>query len=103
MTTKRILLAIILVPLTIFLIAFTLANRQLVTLTIDPFQTNYEHLTYQAPLFVWLFIFLGLGVLLSSIIHWLTQYQYRKNLKKHKAELEQLKMLIANKLDTTEL
>ncbi|MCZ2203502.1 LapA family protein [Bartonella sp. A05] len=103
MTTKRILLAILLVPLTIFLIAFILANRQSVTLTIDPFQTSSEHFTYQAPLFVWLFIFLGLGILLSSIIHWLAQYHSRKALKKNKAELEKLKILIAKKLDITEL
>ncbi|AQX20573.1 Protein of unknown function (DUF1049) [Bartonella sp. WD16.2] len=101
MTTKRILLAIILVPLTIFLIAFTVANRQIVTLTLDPFRTNSESFTYQAPFFVWLFIFLALGILLSSAVHWFIQRQYRKALKKSKAEFEKLKTSIAKNLNIT--
>ncbi|MBX4335284.1 lipopolysaccharide assembly protein LapA domain-containing protein [Bartonella raoultii] len=96
MALKRILFAIILVFPTAFLIAFIIANRQMVTLTLDPFQTKSEHFTYQAPFFIWLFIFLGLGILLGSVIHWLTYHKCKKALKKSKAELEKLKMSIAN-------
>ncbi|WP_336278696.1 LapA family protein [Bartonella sp. CB175] len=96
MTTKRTLLAIIFVPFTILLIAFIIANRQMVVLTVDPFRTGSESLTYQAPLFIWLFIFFGLGILLSGIIHWFTCHKCRKNLKESKAELEKLKKSISN-------
>ncbi|WP_336287615.1 MULTISPECIES: LapA family protein [unclassified Bartonella] len=96
MTTKRILLAIILVPPTVLLIAFIIANRQMVTLTLDPFRTNSESFTYQAPLFIWLFIFFGLGILLGSIINWFACHKCRKALKESKAELEKLKISIAD-------
>ncbi|WP_019220941.1 LapA family protein [Bartonella senegalensis] len=96
MTTKRTVLAIILVPITALLIAFIIANRQIVTLTLDPFRINSENFTYQAPLFIWLFIFFGLGILLSSIMHWFTCHKYKKALKESKAELEKLKMSITN-------
>ncbi|WP_455481990.1 LapA family protein [Bartonella sp. B35(2025)] len=96
MTTKRILLAIILIPPTVLLVAFILANRQMVTLTLDPFQTSFESFTYKAPLFIWLFIFFGLGVLLGSIINWFAYHRCKKKLKESRAELEKLKMSITN-------
>lgn len=76
MTTKNILLAIILVPLTVLLIAFIVANRQTVTLTLDPFSS--DNLTFQAPLFVWLFVFFTLGILLGGIVGYLSRCQHRK-------------------------
>ncbi|WP_332065243.1 LapA family protein [Bartonella sp. CB189] len=96
MITKRILLAIILVPLAILLIAFIMANRQMVILTINPFRINSENFTYQAPLFIWLFVFFSLGVLLSGIISWFTCMKCKKALKESKAELEKLKKSISN-------
>ncbi|AQX28607.1 MULTISPECIES: LapA family protein [unclassified Bartonella] len=97
MIIKRILLAVILVPITAFLIGFIVANRQEVILTLNPLQKNSEYFTYQAPLFVWLFIFFCLGILLSSITNWFAQHKNRKTLKERKAEIEKLKVSIANK------
>ncbi|EKS42933.1 hypothetical protein BbINS_06496 [Bartonella bacilliformis INS] len=82
MTPKNILLTIILIPLTVFLVAFIVANRQIVTLTLNPFWSSSQSFTYQAPFFVWLFIFFGLGIVLNSSINWFTRCQYRKDLKK---------------------
>lgn len=96
MTFKRIFWTIVLLFPTAFLIAFIIANRQMVTLTLDPFQTKLEHFSYQAPLFVWLFIFLGLGILLGSLINWFSYHKCQKALKKNKAELEKLKMSITD-------
>ncbi|EJF85148.1 LapA family protein [Candidatus Bartonella washoeensis] len=96
MTTKRILLAIILLPITVVLIAFIVVNRQIVTLTLDPFRISSENFTYQAPFFIWLFIFFGFGVLLGSIINWFSYHKCKKALKESKAELEKLKMSIAD-------
>ncbi|MGF7157001.1 LapA family protein [Bartonella heixiaziensis] len=96
MTAKRILLAIILVPITAILIAFIIANRQMVTLTLDPFRINSGSFIYQAPLFIWLFIFFGLGILLGSLISWFAYHKCKKALRESKAELEKLKTSIAN-------
>ncbi|MCL6229055.1 LapA family protein [Bartonella bilalgolemii] len=103
MIIKRFLLAVILVPITAFLIGFIVANRQTVTLTLYPFQNNSEYFTYQAPLFVWLFIFFCFGILLSSITNWFAQHKNRKALKESKTEIEKLKISIANKSNITAL
>ncbi|AQX19046.1 MULTISPECIES: LapA family protein [Bartonella] len=103
MIIKRFLLAVILAPITAFLIGFIVANRQVVILTLNPFQNNSEHFTYQAPLFVWLFTFFCFGLLLSSIINWFAQYKNRKALKESKAQIEKLKISIANKSNTVAL
>ncbi len=103
MIIKRFFLAVILAPITAFLIGFIVANRQVVILTLNPFQNNSEHFTYQAPLFVWLFTFFCFGLLLSSIINWFAQYKNRKALKESKAQIEKLKISIANKSNTVAL
>ncbi|WP_455476084.1 DUF1049 domain-containing protein [Bartonella sp. B17] len=96
MTIKHVLLTIIFVPLTFFLIALIIANRQMVVLTLNPLQTNPESLTYQAPLFIWLFIFFCFGVLFSNVINRFKHHKCIKALKESEAELEKLKASIAN-------
>ncbi|EJF76511.1 LapA family protein [Bartonella birtlesii] len=96
MTFKRILFIIILVIPTALLVAFIVANRQMVTLTLDLFQTNSENFTYHAPFFIWLFIFFGLGVLLGSLSNWFAYHKCKKALKKSNAELEKLKKSITD-------
>ncbi|WP_208442057.1 lipopolysaccharide assembly protein LapA domain-containing protein [Bartonella raoultii] len=96
MIIKRIFFAIILLIPTGFLLAFIVANRQMVTLTLDPFQTNSENFTYHAPFFIWLFIFFGLGILLGNLINWFAYHKCKKALKKSKTELEKLKKSITD-------
>ncbi|WP_455466090.1 lipopolysaccharide assembly protein LapA domain-containing protein [Bartonella sp. B39] len=96
MTIKRVLLTIALLIPTALLLAFILANRQMVTLTLDPFRIHSENFTYHAPFFIWLFIFFGLGILLGSLINWFAYRKCKKALKKSKAELEKLKISITD-------
>ncbi|WP_041583134.1 LapA family protein [Bartonella australis] len=103
MVVRRIFSVVVLALLTIFLVALIIANRQMVTLTLDPFQINPENFTYRAPFFIWIFVFFSLGVLLSSMMSWFAQRRYRRALKESKAELEKLKMSINNKSDITAL
>ncbi|WP_354188683.1 LapA family protein [Bartonella silvatica] len=96
MIIKRVFLTIVLMFFTVFLIAFVMANDQMVTLILDPFRISSARFTYRAPLFIWLFIFLGIGILLGRLINWLAYYDCKKELKKNKAELEKLKTSIAD-------
>ncbi|QLC52066.1 LapA family protein [Bartonella alsatica] len=96
MTIKRIIFAIVLMIPTVLLVAFIVANRQMVTLTLDLFQTNSESFTYHAPFFVWLFLFFSLGILLGGLINWLAYYKCKKALKKSNAEFEKLKRSITD-------
>lgn len=91
MTIKRIIGFVILVPVAIVLVAFLVANRAIVTLTLNPFNGGDSSLTYRAPFFVWLFLFLAIGIILSGIFGWLNQRKYRKALREAQAELDRLK------------
>ncbi|WP_412057246.1 lipopolysaccharide assembly protein LapA domain-containing protein [Bartonella sp. DGB2] len=92
MTVKRILAAIILVPLAILLIAFIIENRAPVALTLNLFGLGGSDFNYEAPLFIWLFLFLILGLLIGGATIWLSQHKYRKALKHCQAELQSIKM-----------
>ncbi|PIT70190.1 lipopolysaccharide assembly protein LapA domain-containing protein [Bartonella tribocorum] len=96
MIIKRILLTSICVIITAVLIVFIVANRQMVPLTFYPFRANSESFTYHAPLFVWLFIFFGFGIVLGNMIRWFSYHKCKKALKKSKAEIEKLKTSITN-------
>ncbi|EJF91041.1 lipopolysaccharide assembly protein LapA domain-containing protein [Bartonella tamiae] len=97
MSAKRIIALIILIPIAVILIAFIVANRQIVALTFNPFQPGSEGLTFYAPLFVWLFSFFIIGILIGGLTVWFTQHRFRKALKDTQTELQGLKLDIAKK------
>ena len=97
MTAKRISSLIILIPVALILIAFIIANRETVALSLNPFQSQSGNLVFHAPLFVWLFLFLVIGIVIGGITVWFTQHRFRKALKDAQTELQGLKMQLSNK------
>ncbi len=90
MVAKRVITIVILVPLAVILIALSVANRETIGLTIDPFNPGNPALTYQAPLFIWLFGALILGALIGAAVTWLTQGKHRRRERRYKKEASQL-------------
>lgn len=88
--TRRLVTILILVPLAIILIALSVANRMSVTVTFDPFNPGNPALSYTAPLFVWLFATLLIGLIIGGIITWLAQGKHRKKVKSQKLEIADL-------------
>ncbi|WP_297322678.1 LapA family protein [uncultured Bartonella sp.] len=101
MTLKQIVSLIVLIPVGVILICFIIANRASVMLSLDPFDNGAGNLTYHAPLFVWLFLFLAIGIIIGGLTVWLTQHRFRKALKDTQAELQGLKLNAARKADLT--
>lgn len=87
MLAKRIVAIVILVPLAVILIALSVANRASTVLTVDPFNPA---LSYSAPLFVWLFGALLVGVVIGSAVTWLTQGKHRRRVRDSKQEAARL-------------
>lgn len=81
---------IILVPIAIILVVFCVANREAVTVSLDPFGTMPQ-LALTAPLFILLMASVILGVVLGGIGTWFTQAHYRRKSWKRKYEVERLK------------
>ncbi len=68
---RKIVAALILVPLAIILTAFAVANRHLVTVSLDPFNANAPSASVTLPLFALVFVLLILGVLIGGMAGWL--------------------------------
>lgn len=101
---RKIVTLVVLVPLGIFLIVLSVANRQSVTLALNPFRPEDQVLSLTAPFFVFLFLSLILGLLIGSSATWLAQGKHRKRARtesksavkwqaeadKHKSRAEQI-------------
>jgi uncharacterized integral membrane protein len=75
---KKIVNLLVLLPVGIILIIFCVANRHLVTLAFNPFRPEDQVLALSAPLFVFLFATLIIGMVIGSAATWFTQGRHRK-------------------------
>lgn len=79
---RKILIGIVLVPLAVVIIVFAVANRQVVTVSFDPFSAANPVYAAKVPLFVLLFIVLILGVIVGGIAAWLRQSPWRRTARR---------------------
>ena len=89
---RRIVGWVVLVPLSVVLIVFALANRQLVVVNFNPLVPS-EALTTPGigvPLFLVLFAVLLFGVILGGIATWFAQGQHRRDERSYRRETERL-------------
>jgi uncharacterized integral membrane protein len=76
--SRKIINLIILLPLAIVLIVLSVANRQAVTLALNPFRPEDSVLSFSAPFFVFLFLAVIFGILVGSSATWFAQGKHRK-------------------------
>ena len=89
---NRIVGWVVLVPLCLGLILFTLANRHFVAINFNPFATVDATVApgYGVPLFVVLYIVLLIGILLGGTAAWFAQGRHRCGEKHWRREAHQL-------------
>jgi uncharacterized integral membrane protein len=87
---RKILAAVILVPLAAVIVAFAVANRQTVIVSFDPFSSTAPAYAASLPLFVLIFIVLILGVIVGGIAAWLRQTPWRRTARKLDADVREL-------------
>ena len=75
---KRILTLVVFVPLGLVLVVLAVANRQMVTLALNPFRPDDSVLSLSAPFFLFLFLVLLLGMAIGSAATWWSQGRYRR-------------------------
>ena len=83
---------LVLVPLCAVLIAFALANRQLVSVNLNPFVPALDSgaAGYGVPMFVVLYVALLVGVLLGGIASWFAQGEQRRRERHWRREAQQM-------------
>lgn len=74
--------ALVLVPIAIVAIAFAVANRQVVSISFDPFSSGSPVLSLTAPLFLLVFFLLTCGVVIGGVAAWPGQFRSRATRKR---------------------
>ena len=87
---RKILTAIVVVPLLIVIVGFAVANRQPATISFDPFDQAHPAYAVSLPLFVIIFILVILGVIVGGVASWLRQGHHRRASRRLDAEVREL-------------
>jgi len=88
---RKFLTAVVLIPLAIVILMFAVANRQIVTVAFDPFNSVNPALALKIPLFALVFILVGIGVLVGGMAAWLKQHKWRIRARRAEAEARDLR------------
>ncbi len=87
---RKIVAALILVPLAIVIIAFAVANRQSVTVSLDPFSSAAPAASLTLPLFALIIVLLIVGVIVGGVAAWLGQGRWRRAARRLEREVSEL-------------
>jgi len=89
---RKIVAALILVPLAVVIIAFAVANRQIVTVLFDPFSAERPAASLTLPLFALIIVLLVIGVLIGGTAAWLRQAKWRRTARRLEREVADLRI-----------
>jgi hypothetical protein len=88
---RRFLILFILLPLAVVAVVFSVANRESVVLSLDPFGAGPPRWSLTLPMFVLLFVTLGLGILVGGVATWLRQGKWRRTARAERARADHLR------------
>ena len=88
---RKIVATLILLPLAIIMIAFAVANRQIVTVSLDPFSGSDSALALTLPLFVLIILLLIIGVLIGGLAAWVRQGKWRSAARRLERQAQALR------------
>jgi uncharacterized integral membrane protein len=91
---RKVVAALILVPLAVIIIAFAVANRQIVTVSLDPFSAEKPAASLTLPLFALVIVLMIVGVLIGGIAAWLRQAKWRRTARRLEREVADLRIEI---------
>jgi uncharacterized integral membrane protein len=92
---RKIVTVIIVLPLAAIIIAFAVANRQMVTVSFDPFSTTDPAYAATVPLFILIFALVILGVIVGGVASWLRQGAWRRTARKLDHDVRRLHQELA--------
>jgi uncharacterized integral membrane protein len=88
---RKIVFWLVLIPLAILLVMFAVANREVVTVSLDPFNSAQPAWSLRMPLFVLVLGMLTLGVLVGGFAAWVRQGRYRRSARGLRSEMAGLR------------
>jgi len=87
---RKMFAAVVLVPLGLIIVVFAVANRQLITVSFDPFGSD-AMLSATMPLFVLVLVLMIAGVIIGGVAAWLRQAKWRRAARHARAESSALR------------
>jgi uncharacterized integral membrane protein len=83
---RKIVAAVVLIPLAVIIIGFAVANRQAVTISFDPFNAAHPAYALTLPLFAIILLLVIFGVVIGGFAAWLRQGKWRSAARRAEAE-----------------
>lgn len=81
---KRFFQFIIFAPVAVVLIALSVANRQTITLSLDPFSKTEPWLEVNVPAYWLIFGGLIIGIVIGGMVSWIKQGKFRKEAREQR-------------------
>jgi uncharacterized integral membrane protein len=82
----------VLVPPAVVIVMFAVANRAIVTVSFDPFDTARPAFALKLPLFMLIFVLVAVGVVVGGVAAWLRQHRWRMRARRAEAEARDLRL-----------
>jgi uncharacterized integral membrane protein len=93
---RKIVAAVILIPLAVVIVAFAVANRQIVTVSLDPFSSEHPATSLNLPLFVLVIGLLIAGVVIGGAASWLRHGHLRRTARRFERDIRELRSELAS-------
>lgn len=93
---RKFLTALVVIPLGLIFVVFAVANRHLITVSFDPFNTVNPSLGVTLPLFVVIIATAIFGVIAGGVATWLKQGHWRRAARRHEADAMQARTQLAD-------
>jgi uncharacterized integral membrane protein len=96
MVMRKFLTALVVIPLGVIFVVFAVANRHLVTVSFDPFNSTDPSVAVSLPLFVVIIAVAILGVAAGGMATWFRQRRWRRAARQHEADARRGRAEIAD-------
>jgi uncharacterized integral membrane protein len=96
MVMRKFLNALVVIPLGVFFVIFAVANRHLVTVSFDPFNSATPTVAVTLPLFVVIIAVAMIGVVAGGMATWFRQGRWRRAARQHEADARQARTQLAD-------
>ena len=83
---RKFFTALVVIPLGIIFIIFAVANRHLVTVSFDPFNSTAPAVAVTLPLFLVIIVAAIAGVVAGGMATWFRQGRWRRAARQHEAD-----------------
>jgi uncharacterized integral membrane protein len=93
---RKFVATVVLIPLGLVFVVFAVANRHLVTVSFDPFNSTDPAMAVTLPLFVVLILVAIAGVVAGGSATWFGQRHWRRAARRHEADARQARAQLAD-------